>query len=107
MPDIMPLRERITLDYHTPAYSLSVDTILSQRQKHINSDVKEIPTPGFVVVNIRGQYNYKELHLEAGIDNLFNKEYYTYTDYYSNPFNTGVKLPQPGRTYYLNVAYRF
>lgn len=107
IPDLVPLRERIALKYHKSRYSFVVDSILSARQTRVNSDVGEKRTPGYGVVDMRASYNYRGFHMEAGIDNIFNKEYYSYTDYYSNPFNTGIKLPEPGRTYYLNVAYRF
>ena len=107
MPDIVPLRERFVVKFHKPRYSVEAETILSARQTRVNSDVHEKPTPGYVLLNLRAEYKYRGLFIEAGVDNVFDKEYYSYTDYYSNPFNTGVKLPLPGRTYYLNVAYRF
>ena len=107
MPDLVPLRERFVVKFHKPAYAVEAETILSARQTRINSDVQEKPTPGYGILNLRASYKYKGIYVETGVDNVFNKEYYSYTDYYSNPFNTGIKLPMPGRTYYLNVAYRF
>ena len=107
IPDLVPLRERLVVKFHKPRYSVEVETILSARQTRVNTDVYEKPTPGYGIVNLRADYKYKGFYLEAGVDNIFDKEYYSYTDYYSNPFNTGIKLPMPGRTYYLNVAYRF
>jgi len=43
----------------------------------------------------------------AGIDNVFDKKYYEYLSYQRDPFATGVKVPEPGRTFYVNVSYTF
>jgi len=107
IPDLVPLRERFVVKFHKPTYTVEAETILSARQTRVNSDVQEKPTPGYGILNLKAYCKYKGMYVEAGVDNVFDKEYYSYTDYYSNPFNTGIKLPMPGRTYYLNVAYRF
>ncbi len=107
MPDMPPLREIFTVKFHKPTYFVEVQTILSARQKKTNSDVWEKGTPGYGIINLKAGYKYNHIYFEAGVDNLLDKEYYTYTDYYSNPYNTGIKLPQPGRTFYANIAYRF
>ena len=35
----------------------------------------ELPTPGYVLVNLRTGYEWKQLRLDAGLDNAFDKQY--------------------------------
>ena len=55
----------------------------------------EEATPGFVVCNLRGYYNYtKNFSIVGGIDNLFNENYQEHLDLrIVGP--TGITLPQP------------
>lgn len=59
------------------------------------------------MVNVKVGGNFKGFTINAGIDNVFDKKYYEYLSYQRNPFATGVKVPEPGRTFYVNVSYTF
>ncbi len=107
LPDIVPLREILSLKYHTPMYYVEIEGVLSARQNKVNTDIAEQKTPGFGIINLRCGVKYHRFAISAGVDNLLDHQYLTYTDYYSNPFNVGVKLPAPGRTFYANISYRF
>jgi iron complex outermembrane recepter protein len=43
----------------------------------------------------------------GGITNLWDKQYYSYLSYLRDPFATGVKVPENGRTLYATVTYKF
>ncbi len=107
LPDIPPLREILSLRYDNKRYFGEIQTILAPTQNNVNTDLKEQKVPGYGLVNVSVGFNYKGFSVSAGVDNLLNQEYYSYNDYYSNPFNQGVKLPEPGRTFYANVSYSF
>lgn len=57
----------------------------------------ESPTPGFATSYIRGYYNYTQnLHFIAGIDNMFNRNYYEHLDLRLGPTANGPQPPPPG-----------
>ncbi|MGC9286589.1 MAG: TonB-dependent receptor [Hydrogenobaculum sp.] len=108
LPDIPPLREILSLRYDDKKYFGTIETILDSTQNKVNTDLKEQKIPGYGIINVYGGLNLENgASITLGIDNLLNQEYYSYNDYYSNPFNEGVKLPEPGRTFYINVQYSF
>ncbi|MGC8588074.1 MAG: TonB-dependent receptor domain-containing protein, partial [Hydrogenobaculum sp.] len=108
LPDIPPLREILSLRYDDKKYFGTIETILDSTQNKVNTDLKEQKIPGYGIINVYGGLNLENgASITLGIDNLLNQEYYSYNDYYSNPFNVGVKLPEPGRTFYINVQYSF
>lgn len=105
--EIPPLTARLTLRYDTGSYFGEVETILSSTQNNVNSDLKEQKTSGYGVVNLKTGAQYRNIRLIAGVNNLFDKLYYTHLSYLRNPFSTGVKVSEPGRTFYLTVFYNF
>jgi Outer membrane receptor proteins, mostly Fe transport len=108
LPDIPPLREVLALKYDNKTYFGKIETILASTQDKVNTDLNENKVPGYGLVNVSGGINLKNgISVVLGVDNLLNQEYYMYNDYYSNPFNIGVNLPEPGRTFYINAQYSF
>ncbi|HIQ49329.1 MAG TPA: TonB-dependent receptor [Aquifex aeolicus] len=105
--EIPPLTARLALRYDTGNYFGEVETILSSTQNNVDSDLWEQKTSGYGVVNLKTGAQYKNIRLIAGVNNLFDKLYYTHLSYLRNPFSTGMKVPEPGRTFYLTVSYNF
>ena len=105
--EIPPLTARLALRYDTGNYFGEAETILSSTQNNVDSDLQEQKTSGYGVVNLKTGVQYKNIRLIAGVNNLFDKLYYTHLSYLRNPFSTGVKVPESGRTFYLTVSYNF
>lgn len=105
--EIPPLKTRIALRYDKGTYFGEVETILSATQYRVDTDLNEQRTSGYGVVNIKVGGNFKGFTINAGIDNVFDKKYYEYLSYLRDPFATGVKVPEPGRTFYINASYTF
>jgi len=105
--EIPPLKTRIALRYDKGSYFGEVETILSATQNRVDTDLREQKTSGYGVVNIKVGGNFKGFTLNAGIDNVFDKKYFEHLSYRRDPFATGVKVPEPGRTFYVNVSYTF
>ncbi len=105
--EIPPLRTRLALRYDRSMYFGEIETILSATQDRVDRDLREQKTSGYGIVNIKVGGSYKGLNLTAGIDNLLDKKYYDYLSYQRDPFRSGVKVPEPGRTFYVNVSYMF
>jgi iron complex outermembrane receptor protein len=105
--EIPPLKTRLALRYDKGMYFGEVETILSATQNRVDTDLREEKTSGYGVVNVKVGGNFKGFTINAGIDNVFDKKYYEYLSYQRDPFATGVKVPEPGRTFYVNVSYTF
>jgi iron complex outermembrane receptor protein len=69
--------------------------------------LNEQETPSYTVVNLKGEYRFKNFSVGAGINNVFDKFYYTHLSYLRDPFSSGMKTPEPGRFIYVNLAASF
>ncbi len=105
--EIPPLKTRLAVKYEDIKYSGMIETIYSAKQTNTDSDFNEVETKSYVVFNLKGSINFGNLSLNVGIDNLFDKNYYTYLSYLRDPFSTKTKIPEPGRFIYLNLTYIF
>jgi iron complex outermembrane receptor protein len=105
--EIPPLKTRIALRYDKGTYFGEVETILSATQSRVDTDLREEKTSGYGVVNVKVGGNFKGFTINAGIYNVFDKKYFEHLSYQRDPFATGVKVPEPGRTFYINASYTF
>jgi iron complex outermembrane recepter protein len=105
--EIPPLKTRLALRYDKGTYFGEVETILSATQNRVDTDLNEQKTSGYGVVNVKVGGNFKGFTLTAGIDNVLDKKYFEHLSYLRDPFATGVKVPEPGRTFYINASYTF
>jgi iron complex outermembrane receptor protein len=105
--EIPPLKTRLALRYDKSVYFGEVETILSATQNRVDKDLQEEKTSGYGVVNVKVGGNFRGFTITAGIDNVFDKKYFEHLSYQRDPFRIGVKVPEPGRTFYVNVSYTF
>ena len=66
-----------------------------------------IQTFAQIFQGIRGGIHHKRLNLTAGVDNVFDRFYYDHLPYQRDPFRTGVRIPEPGRSLYVNLSIAF
>lgn len=107
--EIPPLKTRLALRYDKGIYFGEVETVLSATQSRVDTDLNEQRTSGYGVVNVKVGGNFKGFTITAGIDNVFDKKYFEHLSYLRNPFAMppSVKVPEPGRTFYINASYTF
>jgi len=86
LAEIPPLKTRLAVKYDNGTVFGQVEGIYASPQEDVDTDLNEQKT---------------------GIDNLFDKNYYTHLSYLRNPFSSGSKVPEPGRFVYMNVSYKF
>ena len=93
----IPKHKLIFYGIYNPIDNLSLLTLVEHNSKrYSSSDGKRIAN-GFTVVDVKVSYKmYKGLNLEAGINNLFDRNYALDEGY-----------PEPGRNYFVNLIYRF
>ena len=107
LPEMPPLRAWSALRYaHRWAFA-EFGTVAVNRQSLVSSDLKEVPTAGYGLLNIKLGATYRKLSGSFTVDNLLNRFYYEHLSYYRDPFAAGVKVPEPGRNYFAQVRYSF
>jgi iron complex outermembrane receptor protein len=77
---MMPLHGTIALEHelHTDWGNLSnyLGVDLVSRKTAVAKTYNEPQTPGYALVNVRVGYRYKKFSLDAGVDNLLDKQYF-------------------------------
>ncbi len=104
---VPPLRSQLNLRYERSKVFLEAEGIVTGRQDHVDTDENELRTPGFSVFNLRLGYSANRFRFAAGLNNLLAREYSEYLSYARNPYSNGVRLPEPGRNFFVNVSYTF
>ncbi len=107
LAEIPPLKTRGVLRYGTRRFFGEVEGIAVNAQNQVDTDLKELRTPGYFTMGVKTGLHASKLNLAVGIDNLLNRFYYEYLSFQRDPFRSGVKVPEPGRNFYLTVSYGF
>jgi iron complex outermembrane receptor protein len=102
--EMPPLRTRASLRYGRSWYFLEVNGLASARQDQIDQRLLEQPTAGYVLAGARGGIHYRVWNIAAGVDNLANRLYYEHLSFQRDPYRTGIRVPEPGRTFYVNLS---
>ena len=116
--NIMPLNSKLALTHKLGGWDNAVELVMV-KGKTRGSDVRnEIDTSGYSLVNLRGSYAWKQVRLDFGVENLFDKRYDlpnggAYMGQGSTmTFNPtiprwGTAVPGPGRSLYAGVNVKF
>lgn len=113
--NIMPLNATLGLIQSVDNWSNSVELVLVKDKTEVSENRNEIQTAGYSLINWKTSYTLKQLRLDFGIDNVFDRAYDLPTGgAYSGEGNTmsitGIPLiavPGAGRTIYAGVNYKF
>lgn len=104
---VPPPTSHLRLRYqHGPLYGEFGGTVTG-RQDHVDTDVHEQTTAGYSVFDLKTGYTYAHFHCEAGLDNLFARQYTQFLSYARNPYSSGLRLPSPGRSFFVHLSYDF
>jgi len=107
LSEIPPLRGTVSVRYDTGTYFFEVLENLAREQDRVDPGLSETVTPGWAITDIKGGINYQGVSLIIGINNLFDKYYYSHLSYARDPFTSGAKVPENGRNVYFSMGYKF
>ena len=119
--NIMPLNAKLALTQLWGRWSNTVEAQFVAEKDTVSAVRNEIRTPGYSLFNLRSSYQWKQVRLDVGIENLFDKNYAlplggAYlgqgTTMSINPPpgiypQWGTAVPGMGRSIYTGVAYQF
>jgi iron complex outermembrane receptor protein len=107
LAEIPPLRGRLLLRYDDGRLFAVAEGVLSGRQDHVDSYLDEEPTAGWATVNLSAGYRRGKLSLTLGVANLLDRDYTEHLSYQRDPFRSGIRVAEPGRSVFLNLSARF
>lgn len=107
LPEMPPFRSWATLRYARSWAFAELGAVAVDRQSQVDSDLHEVPTPGYGLLNLKLGITHRRFSGSFTLDNLLNRFYYEHFSYYRDPFAAGVKVPEPGRNFFLQVRYSF
>ncbi len=74
--NIMPLNAKLTLTHKLGGWDNAVELVMVKGKSDGSAVRNEIDTPGYSLVNLRGSYSWKQVRVDFGVENLFDKLYY-------------------------------
>jgi len=73
----------------------------------VDTDLNEQPTPAWQVANVKAGATMAGFEVTFGVWNVFNRLYYETLSYQRDPYRSGVKVPEPGRNFFVNLGWQF
>jgi iron complex outermembrane receptor protein len=114
--NIMPLNGKLALTHALGGWNGAVEVVAVAAKDDVSDVRNEIKTAGYGLTNLRGSYTWKQVRVDLGVDNLFDKFYslplggaYTGqgTTMMLNGIPWGIAVPGMGRSIYTGVTFKF
>jgi len=111
---LMPVNATLALGHKLGGWSSAAELQLVGGKDSVDNLRNEPVTPGYALVNLKTGYEWKNLRVDFGIENLFNTRYYLplggvdYGDYKAD-VKTGpiATLLGPGRSFNVGLTAKF
>jgi iron complex outermembrane receptor protein len=106
----------VTLTHTLGPWSSAIEAKATASKSQADPLRHEPFTPGYAVLNLRTSYDWRNLRLDAGIDNLLNQQYYSplggidLADWRANGSSATTPptpLAAPGRSFNAGVTVKF
>jgi iron complex outermembrane receptor protein len=107
LAEMPPLRARVAARYDDGRFFGSVEGLFAADQDRVDASLNESPTPGWGTMNLSAGLRRGRLGVTAGVTNVFDRLYVEHLSYQRDPFRTGVRVPEPGRSVFANATFRF
>ena len=118
--NIMPLNVKLTLTHQHGGWDSALEWFAAQSKNDVSAVRNEQETSGYNLVNLRTSYSWKQVRVDFGVENVFDKFYYlplggAYvgqgTTMTTNPVGAvplwGTLVPGAGRSIYAGINYKF
>lgn len=114
--NIMPLNARLALKQELGRWTNILEAQFVSAKDDVSDVRNEIMTDGYSLFNVRSSYEWKQVRLDIGVENLFDRNYAlplggAYlgqgTTMSMNAVPWGIAVPGPGRSIYTGVNIKF
>ncbi|MGW8312716.1 MAG: TonB-dependent receptor [Desulfuromonadales bacterium] len=107
LSEIPPLSGSVGLRYDTGTWFAEIQEKFAAKQDRVDDNLNEDKTSGWGITNLKAGANLERWAVIAGVDNVFDKFYYTHLSYQRDPFRTGERVPEPGAFAFVTVMYKY
>jgi iron complex outermembrane receptor protein len=107
LPEMPPARARVRLRWDNARWNAVVEGVGALAQDHVATALNETPTPAFAAANVRGGLRLRQVEITVGVDNVFDAWYAEHLSYQRDPFRSGTRVYEPGRTLSANLSAKF
>jgi iron complex outermembrane receptor protein len=111
---MMPFNARVSLQHRLGSWSNALEVVGVSRKSEVNDLRNEPVTPGYALVNMRTSYEWENVRVDLGVDNVFDQLYYPplggvdWADYKAGGMvGTIGPVPGEGRSFNAGVTVRF
>jgi outer membrane receptor protein involved in Fe transport len=105
LPEMPALRGRLAVRGQLGGSFGEVEVMAADEQDRIDLDLRESPTPGWAVVNVRGGVPIGPFTALLGITNVFDRFYRESLSHARDPYRLGVPVYEPGRAVVLSMQW--
>ncbi len=107
---VMPFNAKVAADHRLGSWSNTLELQLVAAKNDVQEVRNELKTSGYGLVNLRTSYQWTKFRIDAGIENLFDKNYYlplggAYLG--ERPMVYGTSVAGMGRSFYLGGTLQF
>ncbi|CAO3415884.1 TonB-dependent receptor [Azospirillum doebereinerae] len=111
---IMPLNALLTAEHRLGGWSSAIELQGSARKARVSDTRNEPETPAYALVNLRSGYEWGNVRVDVGVENLFDQQYYqplggvAYADFRAGGSQGRVgPLPGSGRSLIAGMTVKF
>ncbi|MBL8430171.1 MAG: TonB-dependent receptor [Dechloromonas sp.] len=117
--NIMPLNAKLVLTQKMGGWNNAVEFVTALAKDKVSDVRNEIQTPGYSLFNLRASYSWKQVRVDFGVENLFDKFYSlplggayngqgtTMTTGGTSSAPWGTAVPGMGRSFYAGLNVKF
>ena len=107
---VMPINAKMAVDHRLANWSNTLELQLVAAKNDVQQVRNELKTAGYGLVNLRTSYQWTTFRIDAGVENLFDKNYYlplggAYLG--ERPMVYGTSVAGMGRSFYLGGTLQF
>jgi len=107
LAEIPPLQGSLGMRYDVGSWFLELTEEFADRQDRVDEALQESETGGWAITDLKGGVYWGDWTVYAGLNNVFDKQYYSHLSYQRDPFRSGYRVPENGRNVYVTVNYRY
>lgn len=105
--EIPPLKGVAALRWDVDTWFFEAAENFADRQSQVDGALNEEETGGWATTDLKAGYRRGSLSVYAGVQNLFDRHYFTHLSYQRDPFSSGLKVPESGRNYYATATWEY
>ena len=72
---VMPINAKLALDHRIGGWTNGIELQLVGSKDQVSQVHNELTTPAYALVNLRTGYQWQQVRVDLGLDNLFNQTY--------------------------------